>query len=167
MISKIKKRMLYKKYDLDINKVNIELPTVCTVKSLDIKGYFYMNIFSFITGSGTVHVDDNVIIGPNVKMFTSVHDYNTDELPYNGNKNITDDIFIGKNVWIGSDVLIMPGVHIGEGSVIGAKSFINKDIPPLSIAVGSPAKVIKKRDKEKYMKLKAQNKLYLPRKYKS
>ena len=53
---------------------------------------------------------------------------------------------IGKNVWIGEGVCIMPGVSIGKGCVIGAHSIITKDIPDYCIAVGSPARVVKKWD---------------------
>ena len=57
-------------------------------------------------------------------------------------------ISIGNNVWIGEGVVIMPGVIIGDGSVIGANSTVTKSIPPNSIAVGQPAKVIKLFDRE-------------------
>lgn len=53
-------------------------------------------------------------------------------------------MLIKKNVWIGEFVSILPGVTIGEGSIIGSMSVVNKDIPAHCIAVGSPAKVIKK-----------------------
>lgn len=62
-----------------------------------------------------------------------------DELPLKG------DTVIGNDVWIGQNVTIMPGVHIGDGAIIGTNSTVAKDIPPYSIAVGNPAKVVKKR----------------------
>lgn len=66
-------------------------------------------------------------------------------------KNITDawnnkgDIVVGNDVWIGYDAIIMPGVHIGDGAIIGAKSIITKDVEPYSIVGGVPAKQIRKR----------------------
>ncbi|WP_085319509.1 CatB-related O-acetyltransferase [Vibrio harveyi] len=58
------------------------------------------------------------------------------------------DTVIGNDVWLGYDVTVMPGVSIGHGAVIGAKSVVSTDIPPYSIAVGNPAKVVKTRFSE-------------------
>ena len=55
----------------------------------------------------------------------------------------TGKVTIGKNARIGSHSVIMPGVHIGENSIIGAFSFVNKDIPANVIALGQPAKIIR------------------------
>jgi virginiamycin A acetyltransferase len=54
-------------------------------------------------------------------------------------------IVIGNNVWIGDNVIILSGVKAGDGAVIGAGSVVTKDVPPYAVAVGNPAKVIKKR----------------------
>jgi virginiamycin A acetyltransferase len=59
--------------------------------------------------------------------------------------SIKGPVSIGNNVWIADNVLILSGVTIGDGAVIGAGSVVTKDIPPYCIAVGNPAKVIKKR----------------------
>jgi acetyltransferase-like isoleucine patch superfamily enzyme len=55
-------------------------------------------------------------------------------------------IRIGRNVWIGFDACVLPGVNIGEGSVIGARSVVIEDVPPYSVAVGNPARVIRRLD---------------------
>ena len=62
-----------------------------------------------------------------------------DELPLKG------DTVIGNDVWIGQNVTVMPGVHVGDGAIIGANSVVAKDIPPYSIAVGNPCRVVRKR----------------------
>ncbi len=67
-------------------------------------------------------------------------------------KNCKDTV-IGHDVWLGCDVTIMPGVHVGHGSIVGSKSVVSSDIPPYSIAVGNPAKVIKTRFDEANIKL--------------
>ena len=59
-------------------------------------------------------------------------------------KNFIGDILIGKNVWVGANVTVLSGVTIGENSVIGAGAVVTKSIPKNSVAVGIPAKVIKK-----------------------
>ena len=55
------------------------------------------------------------------------------------------DTVIGSDVWIGQNATILPGVHIGDGAIIGADSTVGSDIPPYSVAVGNPARVIRKR----------------------
>lgn len=62
-----------------------------------------------------------------------------DELPLKG------DTVVGNDVWIGQNVTVMPGVHIGDGAIIGAYSVVASDVPPYCVAVGNPCKVIKKR----------------------
>ncbi|GAL06345.1 acetyltransferase [Photobacterium aphoticum] len=63
------------------------------------------------------------------------------EYPFKQSK----DTVIGNDVWLGYDVTIMPGITIGHGAIVGAKSVVSTDIPPYSIAVGNPAKVVKTR----------------------
>lgn len=70
---------------------------------------------------------------------------------------ITAPVKIGKNVWLAEGVIVMPGVSIGDGCIIGAHSVVNKDIPAASIAVGSPARVVKKYDFEKKSWIKVDN----------
>ena len=65
------------------------------------------------------------------------------------NNNEYKDVTIGNNVWIGSGAIILGGITIGDNSIIGAGAVVNKDIPEDSIAVGVPAKVIKKIDFKK------------------
>lgn len=55
------------------------------------------------------------------------------------------DTVIGNDVWIGQNAVILPGVHIGDGAIIGANAVVGSDIPPYSVAVGNPARVIRKR----------------------
>lgn len=70
------------------------------------------------------------------------------ELPYKG------DTVVGNDVWIGYDVTIMPGVKIGDGSIIAAKAVVTKDVPPYTVVGGNPARVIKERfDKQTVEKL--------------
>ena len=78
-------------------------------------------------------------------------------MPYDSTY-IVKNVVIDDNVWIGSRVLIIGNVHIGEGAIIGAGSIVTKDVPPLAIYAGG--KIIKYRDKEKYELLKAKKRFH-------
>lgn len=67
------------------------------------------------------------------------------KLPAISDMPLKGDTVIGNDVWIGQNVTILPGVRIGDGAIIGLNSVVGSDIPPYSIAVGNPAKVIKKK----------------------
>lgn len=161
---KIKKIIVAKKYGFNPKIVNLSSALYVSVNDLIFEGYAHFE-GGRILGAGSLLVGDNVIAGPGLQILTEVHDYESEMLPYDGNHNTVKDVVIHKNVWIGADVTIMPGVSIGEGAVIGTKSFINKDVPPLAVVAGTPAKVIKFRDNAKYAKLVSEGKLYLHEKY--
>ena len=55
------------------------------------------------------------------------------------------DTVVGNDVWIGQNVTVLPGVHIGDGAIVGANSVVSKDVPPYHIVGGNPAKIIRKR----------------------
>lgn len=95
---------------------------------------------SFFEKNTYITIGNNVAIGPEVSIFAAGHDYNYIDLP-----DIAASVEIGNNVWIGGRSIILPGVKIGEGCIIGAGSIVTKDIEPWSVAVGAPAKIIKKR----------------------
>ena len=84
---------------------------------------------------------NNVFIGPNCSFYTVNHplDYETRNKGLEYAKRIT----VGNNVWMGGNVVVLPGITIGDNSVIGAGSVVTKDIPSNSVAVGNPTKVIK------------------------
>jgi maltose O-acetyltransferase len=91
-------------------------------------------------------IGDNVMMGPEVVMYSVNHKFDRVDIPmckqgFQEGQPIT----IGNNVWLGRRVIILPGVTIGDGCVIGAGAVVAKDIEPYSIAVGNPARVVKKR----------------------
>lgn len=91
-------------------------------------------------------IGDNVMIGPEVIMYSRNHCIDRTDIPMceQGFQDV-NPIIIGNDVWLGRRVIILPGVTIGDGAVIGAGSVVSKNIPPFSIAVGNPAKIIKNR----------------------
>lgn len=95
--------------------------------------------FPAFHGNNRITLGSDVYLAPNVCFFASGHD--VDDL----SKLVGGDIVVGDRVWIGANAIILPGVTIGSGCVIGAGSVVTKDIPPNSVAVGNPARVIKTR----------------------
>lgn len=87
-------------------------------------------------------------------MSTSPYIYNKNRSILNIDtwEEISNPPIIGNDVWIGSNVIIMQGVKIGNGSIIGAGAVVTKDVAPYSVVGGVPAKLIKKRFDEKYIK---------------
>ena len=121
----------------------------------------------FAKCEGGLSIGSGVIISRGVEIWTSNHNYNSDDLcslPYD-KRFILKPVSIGDNAWIGSRVTIIPGVTIGEGAVIGAGAVVTHDVPPLAVVGGNPAQVIKYRNKETYEKLKQENKVYLDIEY--
>lgn len=107
-----------------------------------------------ISGGGRVVIGDNFHSGLDCIMITQNHNYdNGKAIPYD-DTYIFKDIIIDDNVWIGDRVIILGGVHIGEGAIIQAGSVVAKDIPALAIAGGHPAKPFKYRNVEHYEKKK-------------
>ena len=95
---------------------------------------------SYYSRDTTVTIGNNVVIAPEVKIFTASHDYHDINLPDYGK-----GISIGDHAWIGGGAILLPGVTIGTGAVIGAGSVVTRDIPDWTVAAGNPARIIKKR----------------------
>ena len=99
----------------------------------------FINACCSFQDQGGIEIGDNCLIGHNTTIATLNHDFNPEK-----RANLTPSpVKIGKNVWIGSDCTILPGVEIGDGAIIGAGSVVTKSIPSNSVAVGNPARVIK------------------------
>lgn len=106
----------------------------------------YINSAELLTTTDTeISIGSNCLISYDVVMRTDAHNITDREKPIIEQGNTAKSIYIGDNVWVGQGAYIMPGVHIGDNSVIGARAVVTKDIPPDSIAVGVPARVIKSR----------------------
>lgn len=103
---------------------------------------FYANVGCTILDEAEVRFGDNVLLAPNVGIYTACHPIDTEQRV--AGIEFAKPVNIGNNVWIGADVTILPGVSIGDNAVIGAGSVVVRDIPANSVAVGNPCKVIKK-----------------------
>lgn len=112
-----------------------------------------------IYGVGRVDIGNYFHAGIDCMMISSNHNYWGNSIPYDAT-NIEKPIVIEDCVWLGSRVIILGGVTIGEGAIIQAGSVVVSNIPKYAIAGGNPAKVFKYRDKEHYERLKAENKFF-------
>jgi acetyltransferase-like isoleucine patch superfamily enzyme len=145
---------------------------IACVPSFRIRHYYYRHIMRysigressvhmgvFVTGS-KIHMGDNVVINrgthldgrigiairnnvsisPEVYIISMEHDPNDPMFKTRGSEVIIDD-----HVWIGTRAMILPGVHIGEGAVVGASAVVTRDVAPYQIVAGVPARVIGER----------------------
>lgn len=110
--------------------------------NIEVGHNFYANFGCVILDVNKVKIGDNVLLGPNVQIYTATHD--TDPAERLTGREFAKPITIGDNVWIGGGTIICPGVMIGNNVTIGAGSVVTRDIPDNVIAVGSPCKVIRK-----------------------
>lgn len=115
------------------------------------KGDFAASDFCHIGATNYIEFGKNVLLGSKVYITDHQHGSYSGEVQSSpleppGERNLTTDksVIIGDNVWIGDNVVVLPGVTIGSGCVIGANAVVTKDIAGNSIAVGIPAKVIRK-----------------------
>lgn len=112
---------------------------------------FYTNYNVSILDGAKVTFGDNVFIAPNCVFSTAGHAIDSEQRARG--LEIAWPITVGDNVWIGTNVSVLPGVTIGSNTIIGAGSVVNRDIPDGVIAAGNPCKVIRKiteADKNKY-----------------
>lgn len=102
-------------------------------------GCFIQQCCTFF-GRGGITLGKDVFVGPKVNIITINHDSN----PENRSATYGRPVIIEDKVWIGINSTILPGVRIGYGAIIGANSVVTKDVPPMTVVAGNPAKVIKK-----------------------
>lgn len=113
----------------------------------------YANFNLTLVDDTHIYIGSNTMLGPNVTIATAGHPILPElrKQAYQFNASVR----IGKNCWLGAGVIVLPGVTIGDNSVIGAGSVVTKDIPENVVAVGNPCKVLRQigqKDKEYYFK---------------
>ena len=97
-----------------------------------------------IIQSNTV-IGTHVIMGPDVKIYTKNHKFDRLDMPIQDQGHTNEKTVIGNDVWLGANVIVLPGVTIGNHVVVAAGAVVTKDIPDYAIAGGIPAKVLKFR----------------------
>jgi len=97
---------------------------------------------------GNIVIGNNCPIGPGVVMRTANHKYLRSDRKIQDQGHDIADILVENDAWIGANAVILSGVRIGMGAVVGAGAVVTKDVPPMAVVVGVPAKVIRYRGQE-------------------
>lgn len=123
---------------------------------IEIGDYSQISMYTRVASMGRVIIGNHVLMGPHIFIADYNHGYSDPTTPimYQPNsfvpsKDGQPTLSIGDGTWIGTNVVIAGNIQIGKNCVIGANSVVTKDIPDYSVAIGAPAKVIKKYDFEK------------------
>lgn len=132
--------------------ITVTAPFYCDYgTNISVGENFYTNHNVTILDGAKVTFGDNVFIAPDCVFSTAGHPI--DARQRNQGLEIALPITVGDNVWIGTHVSVLPGVHIGSNTVIGAGSVVNRDIPDGVVAAGNPCRVLRRitpEDKKKY-----------------
>lgn len=110
-------------------------------KNIVIGNNVYINFGCIILDCAEVTIGDNVLLGPNIGIYAANHSLDAEERINGG--CCGKPVHVGNNVWLGGDVKILPGVSVGDNTIIGTGSIVTKDIPEGVIAVGNPCRVIR------------------------
>jgi acetyltransferase-like isoleucine patch superfamily enzyme len=98
--------------------------------------------------TGPITLGNNILLAQNVLMSGLNHDFSDPSVPIVFQGYSVAEIVVEDGVWIGAGAIVTPGIHIGRNSVVGAGSIVTKDVPPYSVVVGNPARVVKQYDFE-------------------
>ena len=109
--------------------------------NIEVGDNFFANYGCIILDCNKVIIGDNVLLGPNVQIYTAAHPTNAKERLRG--MEYAKPIVIGNNVWIGGGAIICPGVTIGDNVTIGAGSVVTKDIPANVIGAGNPCRIVR------------------------
>ena len=143
-LAEIVKELLGKSENAFINP-----PFYCDYgKNIEVGKNFFANYNCTIIDVAKVKIGDNCQFAPNVSIYTAGHPLHP--VARNSLYEYGIEVTVGDNVWIGGNTVIMPGVHIGSNTVIGAGSVVTKDIPDWVVAAGNPCRVIRESTEEDF-----------------
>ncbi|MFD1466013.1 sugar O-acetyltransferase [Lapidilactobacillus mulanensis] len=137
-----RKQLLSEYMDIPTNDAYIETPLHLDYGcNVHIGKNFYANYECIFLDTADITIGDNVMFGPRISLYTAGHPIPADIR--NSGIEYGYPITIGNNVWMGGNVVVTPGVSIGDNCVIGAGAVVTKDIPANCIAVGNPCRVLR------------------------
>jgi len=124
-----------------------------TVKhNADISPFIQIGNYSELGTRCMIHshvtIGDNVIMGPDVKIYSRNHIFSSLDVPIQSQGKIQKLTTVGNDVWIGANVIILPGVTVGNHVVIGAGSIVTKNVPDCAVIGGNPATILKTRNEK-------------------
>lgn len=123
----------------NVNFSNPERISIGARVNIGANGYIWAG-----PATGRVILGDDVLIGPEVVITAAGYRFN-DGAPVTKQAMDEADVVIGRDVWLGARVIVLPGATIGDGAIIGAGALVRGDIPAMSVAVGVPARVVASR----------------------
>lgn len=127
------------------NNVNIREGVVFKYpENIELGNNVFINEYCYLNAPGGIKIGNDVSFAIGVRLISFDHFYNEDEPIWTQGLKL-GKIVIEDDVWIGVNAVILKGVKIGKGSIIGAGSVVTRDVPKNSIAIGNPARVIKRR----------------------
>lgn len=109
----------------------------------------HINTGALLRAEGGLYIGDNVHISRNLVVYTLNHNYMGACLPYDW-ETVRKPVHIERNVWIGINVIVVPGVTIGEGAIVGMGTVVSRDVQPFEVVGSAPPRVLKSRDPEHY-----------------
>ncbi len=140
---KEKRQEILKRLIIARGAFHIEAPFNCDYGyNIEVGAGFYANYGCTILDVCKVTIGQNVLLGPNVQIYTATHPL--DPAVRLSGMEYGKPVTIGDNVWVGGAAVICPGVTIGENATIGAGSVVTRDIPPNAVAAGNPCRVMKR-----------------------
>jgi acetyltransferase-like isoleucine patch superfamily enzyme len=126
---------------INVNDRAVSTPTVI------IGNNCFLGRRNFISVGALIRLGDYCFTGVDCHFLGADHDYSSPFQPYVTSRVISDGVIdVGANCWFGSSVIVLKNVRIGFGSVLGAGSVITHDVPPMSVVVGSPGRVVRRFD---------------------
>ncbi len=144
-------------FDIKSDKAKVEIGAGCQVMrgvsfetgyegNVSIASDSFIGSYSILNGQGGLTIGKKVLIGAHCCLVAGNHDYSDITLPIADQGFISSGIVLEDGVWLGAGVRVLDGVTIGSGAIVAAGAVVTKDVPPMTIVGGVPAKVIKKRE---------------------
>ena len=113
--------------------------------SIELGRRVFIGPYAVLYGHGGLTIGDDSLISMHCRLISSEHSIPVPGKSIRSEPDVRKATHIGKDVWLGAGVTVLGGVSVGDGCVVGAGSVVRDDLPPFSVAVGVPARVIRKR----------------------